>query len=107
MANTDRYTYREEWSEEDGVYVARCLELPSLAAHGPSPESALAEIRSVVAIVVEDLGSTGESIPEPFGSRAYSGKLILRLPRSLHRDVAIRAAEEGVSLNQYLLSRLA
>ncbi len=107
MAHFDRYTYREEWSEEDGVYIARCLEFPSLLAHGESPESALSELRGVVASVVEDMTQTGESLPEPFGSKVYSGKLVLRLPKELHRGVAIRAAEEGVSLNQYLISKLA
>lgn len=107
MEHPDRYTYREEWSEEDDAWIARCLEFPSLAAHGPSPEAALAEIRSVVASVVEDLMASGEEVPEPFGTRTYSGKLVLRLPSNIHREAAIRAAEEGVSLNQYLLSKLA
>ncbi|MGO8694697.1 MAG: type II toxin-antitoxin system HicB family antitoxin [Rectinemataceae bacterium] len=106
MAHADRYTYREEWSEEDGVYIARCLEFPSLLAHGASPEAALSELRSVVFAVVEDMTKTGESVPEPLGSKVYSGKLVLRLPKELHRGVAIRAAEEGVSLNQYLISKL-
>ena len=103
----NRYTYREEWSEEDGIYIGRCLEFPSLAAHGSSPEAALVEIRAVIVAVVEDLRAANEPIPEPLASRPYSGKLVLRLPKDLHRDVAIRAAEEGVSINQYLLSRLA
>jgi len=108
MANTDRYTYREEWSEEDDAYLARCLEFPSLLAHGGSPEeAALAELRSVVAVVVNDMEEAGESIPVPLGSKVYSGKLALRLPKDLHRGAAIRAAEEGVSLNQYLISKLA
>ncbi len=106
-ADNKRYTYREEWSGEDDAYIARCLEFPSLAAHGPTPEAALAEIRSVVAAVVEDLVANREDIPEPLGTRPYSGKLVVRLPKSVHRDIAIRAAEEGVSINQFLLSRLA
>jgi predicted HicB family RNase H-like nuclease len=107
MVHADRYTYREDWSEEDGVYIARCLEFPSLLAHGASPEAALEELHSVVAVVVNDMTKGGESIPEPLGSKVYSGKLVLRLPKELHRGVTIRAAEEGVSLNQYLLSKLA
>ncbi|HUX40388.1 MAG TPA: type II toxin-antitoxin system HicB family antitoxin [Rectinemataceae bacterium] len=107
MERPDRYTYREEWSEEDDAYVARCLEFPSLSAHGPSPEAALAELRGVVALVVEDMTANSETIPEPLGTRAYSGRLVLRLPKEMHREAAIRAAEEGVSLNQYLMARLA
>jgi predicted HicB family RNase H-like nuclease len=60
-----------------------------------------------VAIIVADLSANGEAIPEPLGLRQYSGRLVLRLPKALHREAVIRAAEEGVSLNQYLLARLA
>lgn len=38
---------------------------------------------------------------------AYSGKLVLRLPRSLHKSLKEKAAAEGVSLNQYLIYKLA
>lgn len=36
----------------------------------------------------------------------YSGKISLRLPKSLHKDLASYAKQEGVSLNQYLLYKL-
>lgn len=36
----------------------------------------------------------------------YSGRLVLRIPRSLHRDLKEKAAAEGVSLNQYMLYKL-
>lgn len=37
----------------------------------------------------------------------YSGKLVLRIPRSLHRSLKMEAEAEGVSLNQYMLYKLA
>lgn len=39
--------------------------------------------------------------------RTYSGKVNLRMPRTLHRDLARRAEEEGVSLNQFMVVALA
>ncbi len=39
--------------------------------------------------------------------KAYSGKVNLRMPKSLHRDLAHRAEEEGVSLNQFMVVALA
>jgi len=42
------YTYRVEWSEEDKLYIARCLEFSSLATHGNTAEDALKEIKKVV-----------------------------------------------------------
>lgn len=37
----------------------------------------------------------------------YSGKMVLRIPRSLHRELKKAAEVEGVSLNQYMLYKLA
>jgi hypothetical protein len=48
----------------------------------------------------EDLLESGEDVPEPLNKRRYSGKLVVRLPKYLHRQLAIEAAEEGVSPNQ-------
>lgn len=39
--------------------------------------------------------------------KAYSGKVNLRMPKTLHRDLARRAEEEGVSLNQFMVVALA
>ena len=36
----------------------------------------------------------------------YSGKLVLRIPRSLHKLLKEEAEVEGVSLNQYMLYKL-
>ena len=36
----------------------------------------------------------------------YSGRLVIRIPRSLHRSLKQRAELEGVSLNQYMLYKL-
>jgi predicted RNase H-like HicB family nuclease len=46
--DANKYTYRIEWSNEDQLHIARCLEFPSLAAHGKTPEKALKEIEFVV-----------------------------------------------------------
>lgn len=102
----DKYTYRIEWSEEDVVYIARCLEFPGLAAHGDTNESALTEIKKVVEESVNWLKEDEKPVPEPLGMKKYKGKLTLRVPPEVHRRLAIRSAEEGVSVNQYILSRL-
>ncbi len=102
----DKYTYRVEWSEEDGVHLAKCLEFPSLIAHGDTMASALKELREVVKETIIWMEEECEKIPEPFGLKKYKGKLTLRVPEDVHRQLAIRSAEQGVSLNQYILSRI-
>jgi predicted HicB family RNase H-like nuclease len=102
----DKYTYRIEWSEEDQVFISRCLEFPGLAAHGDSTENALKEIKVVVKESINWLKEDNEPVPEPLGVKKFKGNLTLRVPPELHRELAIKSAEQGVSVNQYILSRL-
>lgn len=102
----DKYTYRIEWSEEDNCHVARCLEFPSLSAHGKTADAALREIEFVVNESINWLKEEKAAIPEPFGMKKFKGNLTLRVPVEKHRELAIRSAEEGVSVNQFILSRL-
>ncbi len=96
----DRYTYRVIWSEEDQEYVGLCAEFPSLSWLGKTPEAALKGIREVIEDVVKDMKQTGEEIPQPIACKRYSGKFMVRVPPEVHRNLAIQAAESGVSLNR-------
>jgi len=102
----DRYTYRVTWSEDDQEYVGLCAEFPSLSWLAASPEAALRGIRKVVADVVTDMKEAGEPVPEPLASRKFSGKFMIRVPPQVHRDLAIEAAEAGVSLNRLATVKL-
>lgn len=101
-----RYTYRVTWSVEDDEYVATCLELPSMSWLASTQEDALHGLRDAIAEVVKDLEDSGEPVPDPLSSRSYSGKFNLRVGEQLHRKLAIEAAEERLSLNQYVVRRL-
>lgn len=57
--------------------------------------------------VVDDLEATGEAVPEPFGTRKFSGKFNVRTLPSLHRSLVMAARAEGVSLNAYINQKLA
>jgi len=102
----DRYTYRVTWSEDDDEYVGLCAEFPSLSWLSSTPEAALKGIRKVVEDVVKDMRDNGEEVPEPIASRRYSGKFMVRVPPEVHRNLAIKAAEAGVSLNRLASSKL-
>lgn len=101
-----RYTYRVTWSLEDEEFVATCLELPSLSWLAPTQEEALSGLRDLVADVVQDLAESGEPVPEPLSVKSFSGKFNLRVGEQLHRRLAMEAAEEHLSLNQYVVRRL-
>ena len=104
---SDHYTYRITWSSEDGEHVGRCAEFPSLSWLAPTPGEALSGIRRLVSDCVSDMRTSGEPEPEPMADRRYSGKFIVRVPPETHRALAIRAAEQGVSMNRLVNVRLA
>ena len=103
----DRYTYRVTWSEEDKEYVGLCAEFPSLSWLASGPEAALRGVRSLVAGVVEDMRKHRETVPAPLASRSFSGKFMVRVPPDVHRELAVAAAEAGVSLNRLAAAKLA
>lgn len=102
----DHYTYRVTWSTEDEEHVGLCAEFPSLSWLSAAPEAALKGIRKVVSEVVKDMRKNGEEIPPPLAGKNYSGKFMVRVPPEVHRNLAIQAAESGVSLNRLVSSRL-
>ncbi len=102
----DRYTYRVTWSEEDEEYVGLCVEFPSISWLDKSQEKALFGIRKLVTNTVTDLKRSKEPVPQPISARPYSGKFMVRVPPEVHRALALRAAEAGVSLNRLVSSRL-
>jgi len=102
----DRYTYRVTWSEDDNEYVGLCAEFPSLSWLASTPEAALKGIRKLVADIVKDMESNDEIVPEPIACRQYSGKFMVRVPPDVHRNLAIRSAESGISLNRIVSSKL-
>ena len=106
MKIVDQYTYRVSWAEEDQEYVATCAEFPSLSWLDGTPEKALSGIRDVVAQCVEDMEQTGETVPQPMSTRAFSGRFMVRVPPQLHRQLATQAAESGVSLNRLVAHKL-
>ena len=103
----DHYTYRVTWSEEDGEFVATCAEYPSVSHLAASRADALSGIERLVADLVADQRQAGETPPEPFAEREFSGRLLVRLPPELHRRLAIEAAEAGVSVNRHVSYKLA
>lgn len=103
----DHYTYRVTWSAEDAEHLGLCAEFASLSWLAPTPEKALSGIRAVVADVVKDLRASGELVPDAIAERRYSGELRVRIPPLVHRQLALQAAEEGVSLNRLASAKLA
>jgi predicted HicB family RNase H-like nuclease len=101
----DKYSYSVTLSTEDGVHVAKCIEL-GIAAHGKSQIEAISEAMKAVETALEWLLEENLEFPEPIAIQSFSGKLNLRLTPEKHKEIAIRARELDVSINKYINSKL-
>ncbi|MFZ4402950.1 MAG: type II toxin-antitoxin system HicB family antitoxin [Pseudobdellovibrionaceae bacterium] len=102
-----KYSYRAEWSEEDDVYIARALEIPSILAHAKTPEDAIKEVKTPLAMALEVMLEENQVLPEPIALHKFKGRLLVRTTPELHKEITIQAAESGVSVNQFILTKLA
>jgi predicted RNase H-like HicB family nuclease len=57
------------WSEEDGAFVAEVPELPGCAAHGETPDVALANCQEAISLWIDTAEEFGRAVPEPKGRR--------------------------------------
>jgi antitoxin HicB len=100
------YDMKVFWSQEDGEYIAMAPELPGCSASGKTPEGAAKELQTAIELWLESRRENGWTIPKPIATREIKGKILIRLPKDLHRDLLEQAAEQGVSLNQFCLWKL-
>jgi len=100
------YTIELRYDADEGWFV-RMKELPGCISQGDTAEEALTMIREAMQLWLEVALEEGNSIPEPRSEEEYSGKFVVRVPRSLHRELVEAAEQEGVSLNQYVNVALA
>jgi antitoxin HicB len=91
---------------EEGGYFARVPDLPGCMTQAETLKELLANLSEAREVWLEGALEAGEEIPLPGGEGRSSGRLLLRMPRSLHARLARDAEREGVSLNQYVVSRL-
>lgn len=95
----NNYSYNVAWSETDEEYIATSVEFPGLSALAGTPEEAVQELHAAIDVAIEAYRSDGEPIPEPQFISDFSGQFRLRLPKSQHAALSLRAEREGVSLN--------
>ena len=87
------------WSEEDQAFIALCSELPHLSAFGDTPAEAVMQLEEARQLAIEVYRESGWNMPGPQTLSEFSGQFRIRLPKSLHAQLAQRAHAEGVSQN--------
>jgi antitoxin HicB len=87
-------------------WIATVEELPGCEARGPTPEQAAAEAAGAVERWIRAARADGRDVPPPGAAAAHSGKLLVRMPRSLHGELVRASEREGTSLNAYIVAAL-
>jgi predicted RNase H-like HicB family nuclease len=91
----------------DGTYFAEILEFPGCFAGGQSPDEAYKNLEEVAESWIEAAQDQGQEIPRPFATHDFSGRIALRIPRSIHKQAAKFAEMDDTSLNQFFLTAIA
>ena len=103
----NHYTYRTEWSSEHGEYVGRCIELSWLSRWAPTMREAIASVEQAVDEFIAEREAADEDVPRPLTERQYSGKFVVRTSPALHARLTVEAAEQNVSMNHWVVQKLA
>jgi len=95
--------------DDGGGYYAWTPELPGCSSDGETKSEALDNLDEAIECWLETANEFGYAIPEPeiYAEEVYSGKLSLRLPKTLHAQVAAYAKQEECSINQLLTTYIA
>jgi antitoxin HicB len=90
-------------------YLATAPDLPGCVTAGETEEEALANLHEAMSAWLASAIEEGGEIPEPQAEpeSRFSGRMLLRMPPSLHRQLAERGRDEGVSINQMAVTLLA
>jgi predicted HicB family RNase H-like nuclease len=102
--------YRIELTRSDkpgGGWTARVGELPGCEAHAATPDEAVRAVEAAAESWIADAVANGREVPKPRSAASHSGRLMLRMPPSLHAELTRAAQLEEASLNQFITGVLA
>lgn len=98
-----KYKFELIEDEDEGGYCISFPDLPGCMSFGESIDQAIVNGEDAKREWFWSMIEEGNRIPEPFNAADYSGQLRLRMPKSLHKFLAERSKEEGISMNQYCI----
>jgi antitoxin HicB len=107
MKQKHAYIVNILWSEEDQVYIAEVPELEGCMTHGKTIAAAAKNADDAISSWIKAAKRLKHPIPPPVLKKKPSGKFNVRVPKKLHQSLVIKAVQEGVSLNQMVVTLLA
>lgn len=93
--------------EDGGGFLISFPDFSECISDGETPEKAIRNGLDALEETIAALESLNMPVPEPGSGGSYSGKFVQRVPRSLHARLALRARQEGVSMNSLVTALLA
>lgn len=93
-------------SDGTSGWVASVVELPGCLAQGASAAEAIERAQEAMEAWIDDALAVGDPVPRPAPATRASGRLLLRMPASLHERLIAEATSENVSLNQFVVAAL-
>jgi predicted RNase H-like HicB family nuclease len=100
-------TLLQDRDGDGGDWVATVDALAGCTARGATPQEALDAVSAAVAVWRESAAREGREVPEPRSVESHSGRLLLRMPQTLHAELSRVAERESISLNQFITDVLA
>ncbi len=101
-----QYPFRVIPSRDGVDYVIEFPDLPGCMTQVESLDDVGQVADEIRTLWIETAFEDGDAIPPPSYPEEYSGKVLVRMPRSLHRRLVESANREGVSLNQTIITIL-
>jgi predicted RNase H-like HicB family nuclease len=92
---------------DGGPWVATVDALAGCTGRGDTPQAALEAVSDAMSAWLEAAAREGREAPEPKSLQSHSGRLLLRMPQTLHAELSRLAERENVSLNQFITDVLA
>jgi predicted RNase H-like HicB family nuclease len=89
---------------EEGGFVVSIPALPGCITQVECWKDSYASIEQLRQDWIKAAYDDGVDIPLPRSMKEYSGKFVVRIPKSMHGELDKRAEQEGVSLNTFVIS---
>lgn len=92
---------------EEGGYMTEHRDLPGCITQGDTLAEALENLAAARRLWITTAVEHGDEVPQPSTDDRFGGRVLVRMPKSLHRRLFERSQDEGVSLNQLVVAMLA
>ena len=102
------YTVEVQHDQSGGRagWFARVVELPGCMTQADAFDELETMVQDAMQAWITTALDVGLPVPEPDATETHSGRLTVRLPRSLHKEVAAAAVRDGVSLDTFVAAAL-